>query len=164
GSEKPEKNLGMDRFRNKWEGRAADYDTFPTGYFESPDGTQAALWVVSTASGLGAGEDDKVYSLVSRIVSDLHPTSFQSEIHVGLGGDIPNAKAEKDALISEAVVATSIVAALILMGVVWFYKSLWSLPLVFFPPLFGVGCAYAFATARYGFVNSSGAFLGAIIL
>src|SRR6185369_15625333 len=60
--------------------------------------------------------------------------------------------------------ATSIVAALILMGVIWFYRSLWSLPLVFFPPIFGVSCAYAFATAKYGYVNSSGAFLGAIIL
>ena len=40
----------------------------------------------------------------------------------------------------------------------------WSLPLICFPPLFGVGCAYAFATATYGYVNTSGAFLGAIIL
>src|SRR6185369_12766246 len=117
-----------------------------------------------TATGLGAADDEKVYSLINGVVTSLHPASFHPEMRVGFGGDIPNAKAEKDSLINEAVIATSIVGVLILMGVIWFYKSLWSLPLVFFPPLFGVGCAYAFATAKYGFVNSSGAFLGAIIL
>src|SRR5262249_49273880 len=96
--------------------------------------------------------------------TDLGPTSFHPEMKVGLGGDIPNAAAEKDSLVHEAIIATSIAAILILGGVIWFYGSPWSLILVGFPPLFGVGCAYAFATWKYGYVNASGVFLGAIIL
>jgi predicted exporter len=98
------------------------------------------------------------------MVRDLHPETLNPAMKVGFGGDIPQAAAEKDSLVREAVIATSIAAFLILAGIVWFYRSLWSLALIGFPPLFGVGCAYAFATWHYGYVNASGAFLGAIIL
>ena len=161
---KPEATLGMDRFEAKWKARADEHDSFPTGYFANDDGTQIGLWIISNGAGMGGDDDDALLARVQKLIDDLRPASFHPAMKVGLGGDIPNAKAEKDSLIGEAVLATSVAAVLILVGVVWFYGSLWSIPLVFFPPLFGVGCAYAFATARYGFVNSSGAFLGAIIL
>jgi predicted RND superfamily exporter protein len=164
GAPKAEKTLGMDKYRDKWKGKADDRDSFPTGYFATPDGTQIGTWIISNGAGMGGGSDDALLERVEKVIDGLHPTSFHPAMKVGYGGDIPNAKAEKDSLIGEAVLATSIAAVLILVGVAWFYGSLWSIPLVFFPPLFGVGCAYAFATAKYGFVNSSGAFLGAIIL
>jgi predicted RND superfamily exporter protein len=161
---KPEATLGMEKYREKWKERADRHDDFPTGYFASPDGKTMAIWILSNGAGMGGGQDETLLARVEQIVADLHPTSFHPEMKVGFGGDIPNAKAEKDSLISEALVATGVAAVLILFGIVWFYRSLWAIPLVFFPPLFGIGCAYAFATAKYGFVNSSGAFLGAIIL
>jgi predicted RND superfamily exporter protein len=162
--EAPERSLGMEAYREKWKAQVDEKDPFPTGYFASPDGTQMVVRVFSNSAGMGGHEDEALLARVEKLVEELRPTSFHPEMKVGFGGDIPNAKAEKDALVSEAVLATAIATALILAGIVWFYGSLWSLPLIFFPPLFGVGCAYAFATAKYGFVNSSGAFLGAIIL
>ncbi|HSO35048.1 MAG TPA: MMPL family transporter [Labilithrix sp.] len=162
--EKAEGTLGMEKYRAKWKARATERDDFPTGYFATVDGTRMVLWVVSNGAGMGGSEDEALLEEVQAMVVGLKPASFNPAMVVGLGGDIANAKAEKDSLISEALIATTVAAALIVIGVVWFYGSLWSIPLVLFPPLFGVGCAYAFATAKYGFVNSSGAFLGAIIL
>jgi predicted RND superfamily exporter protein len=162
--EKPQQTLGMDKFWDAWKAKAEEHDSFPAGYFESKDGTHIGLWIISEGAGMGDSEDDALEERVERMVAKLNPSGFHPEMKVGLGGDIPNAKAERDSLISEAMTATGIATFLILVGIVWFYGSLWSIPLIFFPPLFGVGCAYAFATWRYGFVNSSGAFLGAIIL
>jgi predicted RND superfamily exporter protein len=156
--------LGMDKFKERWKKNANDKDDFPSGYFASKDGTQIALRIMSTTSGLGGGKDELLLHIVEKITTDLHPASFHPEMKVGLGGDIPNAAAEKESLVREALFATLIAAALILGGVIWFYGSPWSLILVGFPPLFGVGCAYAFATWKYGYVNASGVFLGAIIL
>jgi predicted RND superfamily exporter protein len=161
---KPDDSLGMEKYRERWKAKANERDDFPTGYFASPDGTRIAMWVVSNGAGMGGSEDEALLEQVTKLLDGLQPASFHPAMKVGLGGDIANAKAEKDSLVSEAIVATSIAAVLILAGVVWFYGSLWAIPLVFFPPIFGIGCAYAFATAKYGFVNSSGAFLGAIIL
>ncbi len=159
-----ERALGMDKFKERWKSSAEDKDDFPTGYFASKDGTQIALRIMSTTSGLGGGNDEKLLQLVEQITTDLQPTSFHPEMKVGFGGDIPNAAAERDSLVREALVATVIAGVLILSGVIWFYGSPWSLILIGFPPLFGVGCAYAFATWKYGYVNASGVFLGAIIL
>ncbi len=156
--------LGMSAYRDKWKAHADERDDFPTGYFASADGTQIALRIFSTGAGMGGGQDEHLLASVQSMVDELRPASFHPDMKVGFGGDIANAKAEKDSLISEALLATGAAAALIIIAIVWFYGSLWSLPIILFPPLFGIGCAYAFATAKYGFVNSSGAFLGAIIL
>ncbi len=156
--------LGMDRFKERWKKNADEKDDFPSGYFASKDGTQIALRIKATTSGLGGGKDEELLHIVQRLTAEANPTSFHPAMKVGLGGDIPNAAAEKESLVREAVYATAIAAALILAGVIWFYGSPWSLILVGFPPLFGVGCAYAFATWNYGYVNASGVFLGAIIL
>jgi len=156
--------LGMDKFKERWKRNAEEKDDFPTGYFASKDGTQIALRIMSTTSGLGGGNDEQLLTLAERITTDLNPATFHPEMKVGFGGDIPNAAAEKESLVREALLATVVASALILGGVIWFYGSPWSLILIGFPPLFGVGCAYAFATWNYGFVNASGVFLGAIIL
>src|SRR5207237_8341464 len=79
-------------------------------------------------------------------------------------GDIPNAIAEKDSIVSEAAYATGIATLLILFGVVAFFRSFSAIPIMLLPAAVGVACAYSFATATFGYVNTSGAFLGAIIL
>ena len=164
GGETQQRSLGMAKYKAQWKARADERDDFPTGYFASPDGTQLALRIFSTGAGMGGGKDEQLLERVQSVIHELGPERFHPAMKVGLGGDIPNAKAEKDSLVSEALTATAVAMILLLAGVVWFYGTAWSIPLIFFPPLFGVGCAYAFATAKYGFVNSSGAFLGAIIL
>jgi predicted exporter len=164
-NEKPAFSLGMEEYRKRWKQKADEKDEFPTGYFASPDGTRHVLRLFATSAGMGGGDDEALLARVKDVVErQLRPATFHPQMKVGYGGDIPNAAAEKDSLVSEAIVATSIAAVLILAGIVFFYRSLWAIPLIFFPPLFGVGCAYAFATYKYGYVNASGAFLGAIIL
>lgn len=164
GEEKGEKTLGMDKFRDRFKAQGDERNTFPSGYLASADGTQHVMRIYSTTSGLGGRSDEALYARLRHLVGELHPTSFHPALEIGYGGDIANAAAEKESLVHEAMIATLIATLIILSGVVWFYGSPWSLVLVGFPPLFGVGCAYAFAAARYGYVNSSGAFLGAIIL
>jgi uncharacterized protein len=156
--------LGIDGFREKWDAQANKRDDFPTGYFASASGTMLGIRIVSTSSGMGDAGGDNLLAHVKDVVARLAPQSFHPAMQVGYAGDIPNAAAEKDSLLSEAAMATGIAMVLILGGIAWFYRSVWAIPLVGFPPIFGIGCAYAFATYQYGFVNSSGAFLGAIIL
>lgn len=162
--EKAEHALGMDEFEARFEKKAKEKDDFPSGYFASKDGTELAMRIFTKTSGMGGGAGEAVYERIAELSGELDPARFHPAMHVGFGGDIPNAKAEKDALIHEAKYATLIAAIVILGGIVWFYGSPWSLVLIGFPPLVGVACAYAFATWNFGYVNASGAFLGAIIL
>ena len=151
-------------YRERWEALARSRDDFPTGYFESDDGTMFGVRIVSTSTGTGDASGDTLLTIVQSHVARLDPKAHHAAMVVGYAGDIPNAAAEKESLLSEAAIATGLALVLVLGGIAWFYRTPWAIPLVGFPPILGVGCAYAFATARYGFVNSSGAFLGAIIL
>ena len=164
GATEKKSALGLDELRTKWEAHANRHDDFPTGYFASPKGHMVGLRIVSTSSGTGDSGGDNLFDRVKAHVAELKPASFHPDMQVGYAGDVPNAIAEKESLLSEAAMATGVAMVLILGGIAWFYRSMWAIPLVGFAPLFGVGCAYAFATYAFGYVNSSGAFLGAIII
>ena len=162
----PEKKsaLGMDEFRTRWKADASKHDDFPRGYFETDDGTLAALRIITLTTGTGERSSDILHDRVKQIVKDQNPTSYNPEMKVGLAGDIPNAVEEKRSIITEAVWASVLALVLILAGVVWYYRTPWSIFVIALPALLGVGSAYAFAMWRYGYVNTAGAFLGAIIL
>jgi predicted RND superfamily exporter protein len=156
--------LGMNEFRTRWKAEADKKDDFPRGYFETDDGTLAALRIITLTTGTGEGASDILHDRARQIVKDLAPASYNKDMRVGLAGDIPNAVEEKRSIISEAVWASVLALVLILVGVVWYYKSPWSILVITLPAFMGVGSAYAFAMWRYGYVNTAGAFLGAIIL
>ena len=156
--------LGLDAYLNRWKSKAREHDDFPSGYFETEDGTMIGLRVVSSTTGMGDAGGDTLLARVERLVADMKPSSYHAEMKVGFAGDIPNAAAEKESIISQAVWATGIAGILIVLGVVWFYRSVWSLAVIGLPALLGVGAAYAFAYFRFGYVNTTGMFLGAIIL
>ncbi|MGD0677835.1 MAG: MMPL family transporter [Polyangiaceae bacterium] len=156
--------LGLDEYEDRWEAKAKQQDDFPTGYFETPDQTMIGLRIVSLSTGMGDAGGDLLLDRVVRMVRDLNPTSFDPRMTVGFAGDIPSAAAEKESIVSQALWATVIAFVLIVAGVVWFYRSVWALAVIALPASLGVGAAYMFAYFVFGYVNTTGMFLGAIIL
>ncbi len=156
--------LGLDAYGDRWKAEARRHDDFPSGYFETPDGFMIGLRIVSSTTGMGDAGGDALLARVERIVSEMKPASYHPLMTVGFAGDIPNAAAEKDSIVSQAAWASGIALVLIVAGVVWFFRSAWSLVVIAFPALLGVGAAYTFAYFRFGYVNTTGMFLGAIIL
>ncbi len=162
GQKKPA--LGLDGYRERWKAKARERDDFPSGYFQTADGTMIGVRIVSFTTGMGDAGGDVLLRKVERLVSDMAPASYQPQMRVGFAGDIPNAAAEKNSIVTEAAWATGMALLAIAAGVVWFYRSAWPLPIIALPALIGVGAAYAFAYFRFGYVNTTGMFLGAIIL
>jgi hypothetical protein len=156
--------LGLDEYRDRWKSKAREHDDFPSGYFETDDGTMIGLRIVSFTTGMGDAGGDSLLVRVQRLVDELQPASYAPAMRVGFAGDIPNAVAEKESIVTEAVWASIVAFVLIVTGIVWFFRSPWSLVVVALPALLGVGAAYAFAWFRFGYVNTTGMFLGAIIL
>jgi len=157
--------LGLDEYVDRWRAEARGHDASAGGdYFETSDGRGVGLRVVTSTTGMGEGAGDVLLERTRAIVADLRPASFHRDMRVGFAGDVPNAVAEKESVVAQAAWATGIAFLFIVAGVVWFYRSAWALVVVGFPALMGVGAAYAFAWFRFGYVNTTGMFLGAIIL
>jgi len=162
----PEKKpaLGLDQYRERWQKQANKNDDFPTGYFATTDGKMLGLRIISKTAGMGDAGGDALLHMVEKMVGEVNPRSFHAEMQVGLAGDIANAMEEKQSIVSDAVWATGTAFVLIMAGLVIFFRSPWSILVIILPAIIGVGCAYSFAMATFGYVNTSGAFLGAIIL
>ena len=157
--------LGMDKFYDRWKTAAKKHNDFPTGYFANDAGTVMVIRIVSNASGTGGYSGDLFLADMTKRVDALdYKTKYHPQMKVGFAGDIPNAVAEKESTVSEAAWASGLAFLLILAGIVVYYRSGWSLLVISVPALMGVGAAYAFAAATFGYVNTPGAFLGAIIL
>ncbi|WP_437782189.1 efflux RND transporter permease subunit [Sorangium sp. So ce1097] len=162
--EPKEKGLSLDDTWAELQRRLKKIDEFPSGYFSTPDGRMVAIRIVSRSAGMGDRKAAQLLDDVTALVDRLEPARFHPDMQVGYAGDIPNAIAEQKSLVSEAVWATVIALVLILGGVVIYYRSPWSLLVIGLPTAFGASAGYAFATATYGYVNTVGAFLGAIIV
>jgi predicted RND superfamily exporter protein len=167
GTEAKKPALGLDEYSDRAEAKARErkeYSDFPRGYFETADGTIAAIRIVSSSTGLGDRAGDALLARAKAIAAELAPEKYDSRMTVGFAGDVASAAAEKESIASQARVAFIAALAMVLVGVVIFYRSVWSLIVISLPAFVGVGCAYAVAMARFGYVNVAGAFLGAIIL
>ncbi|KYF81847.1 RND transporter [Sorangium cellulosum] len=158
------KGLSLDDTWAELQRRLKKIDEFPSGYFSTPDGRMVAIRIVSRSAGMGDRSAAQLLDDVTALVDRLGPAQFHPDMQVGYAGDIPNAIAEQKSLVSEAVWATAIALVLILAGVIAYYRSPWSLVVIALPTAFGASAGYAFATATYGYVNTVGAFLGAIIV
>lgn len=154
--------LGLNDALGKWDDHAHDKDSFPTGYFSARDGALLGIRVAANTA-LGANEGDLLLADIKRIAEEVKAeTHFAGEL--GYTGDIASAVQEKKALVSEAVYATAIAVAIIVLAIVLYFRSFWSLVVIAIPVAFGVAAAYAFARVAFGHVNAAGAFLGAIIV
>ncbi|WP_437877323.1 efflux RND transporter permease subunit [Sorangium sp. So ce513] len=158
------KGLSLDDTWAELQRRLKKIDEFPSGYFSTPDGRMVAIRIVSRSAGMGDRKAAQLLDDVTALVDRLEPARFHPDMQVGYAGDIPNAIAEQKSLVSEAVWATVVALVLILGGVILYYRSPWSLLVIGLPTAFGASAGYAFATATYGYVNTVGAFLGAIIV
>jgi len=157
--------LGLDKYRESWDAAATRLNDFPTGYFANDAGTTMVLRIVTNASGMGGESGDAFLAEMTERVKALDVTHrYHPDMRVGFAGDVPNAVAEKQSILGQAVWATVAALILIVAGIIVTYRSVASLIIIVVPAVLGVSAAYAFASAVFGYVNLPGAFLGAIIL
>lgn len=156
-------SLGLKKYKTKFKKAIDDRDKFPTGYFSSEDKTAYGLRII-TKVALGGAEGKALIAKVEAMVRSTEPEKLHPQLKWGLGGNLAQAEAEKESLLSDAAWASMVAALLILGGVIIYFRSPWSLFVIILPVLLGISAAYAFAAVAYGYVNTAGLFLGAIIL
>jgi predicted RND superfamily exporter protein len=150
-------------FRDRMQARAQELDQFPTGYFRNPEGTLFAIVMRSPGTATGDADGDELIARARDIVREVNPARFHPQAQVGFGGDIPNATAERDALVKDVAMASGTAIALILLSIVVFFRSAVSLVHIGLAMFTGIGVAFSVALAAFGYLNASTAFLGSII-
>ena len=136
-----------------------------------PDGTFARddfAWVIALPSDSGgvfqerAGE--QLVQAVQSFVSSHPPTGFHAAMSVTPTGPVMIGLENRRAVEQDVVVVTTICVLVIGLSIALFFRSIWAIPLVALPAVLGTVLAFAAEKLLAGYLNSSTAFLGSIIL
>ena len=143
--------------------RGKGENRFPSGYFEGEDGRLLAM-IAWTNTSINENVDGyQVHFQIQKIVDELDPARF-GPVKVRLTGDVARNIEEHDSLKQDMQVISVVCTLAVLFIIVVFFRSLASIPYLFFPTLLGVAMSFATAALTIGYLNANSAFLGSIIL
>jgi predicted RND superfamily exporter protein len=153
----------LQRIRERIEREMSAQDRFKSDYFRNATGTRYALVIRASSAGMGDLGSDELLARVQQLVFELRPASFHPRAEVGFTGDIPNAIAERRALLADIFLVSALALALILTVILGYFRSLFSLLHIGLSAALGCGVAFAVAKLAFGHLNLASGFLGSII-
>src|SRR5450432_3031754 len=162
GEERDDPAKDLEQLKKKLDRRASD-ERFPNGYYESKDRTLLAIVTWTNSSGTGEQSGFRIRDHFQRIIDTAGPARF-GNLTVQITGDVASAIEEHDALKSDIEWVSLVCSVLVLLVIVLYYRSVFSLAYIFFPTLLGVALAFGIAGLTIGYLNTYTAFLGSIIL
>ena len=139
-------------------------DRFPDGVFSSQDGTY--VWVAALPPGglLGERAGEAIFQAAQQLVRDNDPKKFHEQMVAHLGGPVATLIASRSA-VERDILWVTLTCLLIVAASLWaYFRRFRAVPLVGVSAMIGTVMAFAMADLLFGYVNSSTAFLGSIIL
>jgi len=156
----PAKDLGLLKARLEQNKKRA---AFPSGYYESSDRTLLAMITWTASDGTGDSSGFRIRDEVQKIIDRTSPASF-GRVTAHLTGDVVSAIEEHDALKSDIEWVSLLCIVLVLLVITAYFRSVVALGYIFFPTLLGVALAFGITAVTIGYLNTSTAFLGSIIV
>jgi predicted RND superfamily exporter protein len=135
---------------------------FPNGDFVQGD----YAWVAALPPGglLVENAGQRLLEAVRAFVAATPPSTFHPRMQVMPAGPVMATLRNREAIEHDIVAVTLACIVIIGLSIGLFFRSLRALPLVVVPALLGTLAAFAAAALTFGYLNSSTAFLGSIIL
>ncbi len=161
-------SLGDDEPLDSMQKRIGKRDTleerFPGGLFTSSNGEY--LWIAALPPGglfvEHAGEG--LFNAANRLLKENPPTAYHPQMHAEVAGPVATAVASRKAVEDDIKAVTVTCLLLVAVSIGLYFRQLRAIPLTGVPAVLGALVAFAVADLAFGYLNSSTAFLGSIIL
>ncbi len=144
--------------------RNAMDDRFPGGLFSSVSGDY--IWVAALPPGglfvEHAGES--LYSAAQKIIAENPPESFHPQMRAQVSGPVATAIASREAIENDIKTVTAVCLLLVALSIGLYFRKIRAIFLTGIPAVIGAVVAFAVADLAFGYLTSSTAFLGSIIL
>src|SRR5262249_44008739 len=151
----------LDEMKRRLEHSANGLGSLEHGRLTTSDGRTSTVVVIPPGGLFGERAGEFLLAAVKRTIADIGPPS---SLEVGFSGEIESALEERAALEKDLLWATAICVLLVGVVVGLYYGRLRAVPLMAAPAGLGTVLAVAVAPRAFGYLNSSTAFLGSIIL
>jgi predicted RND superfamily exporter protein len=142
--------------------RDAERDRDAPSELVNSDG-RVQLMIVHTAFSTGdIDRDRELVDAIERIGSDVR-ARFPS-VEIGIAGDAVVSLAEHDGILSGMLRATIVTLVLVLVVLVWFFRSALAIGALSWSLVVGTLATFAFARVALGYLNVATAFLSSIVI
>jgi predicted RND superfamily exporter protein len=139
-------------------------DRFPDGLFASASGDY--MWVAALPPGglfvEHAGES--LYAAAQQILAKNPPAAFHPQMTAEVAGPVATAIATRQAIENDIKAVTATCLLLVAVSIGLYFRKLRAVFLTGVPAVIGAVIAFAAADLAFGYLTSSTAFLGSIIL
>ena len=137
---------------------------FPDGTFSQGDFTWVVALPSDTAGVFQERAGEQLVAAVQAFLNATPATQFQPAMRVTLTGPVMIALENRRAVEQDVAVVSAICILVIGLSIALFFRSIWAIPLVVLPAALGAALAFAAEKVTSGYLNSSTAFLGSIIV
>jgi predicted RND superfamily exporter protein len=139
-------------------------ERFPDGVFQSNGGQY--VWIAALPPGglfvEHAGEG--LWNAARRLVKDDPPSRYNPAMRVEMSGPIATSIATRSAIEQDIVSVTIICLTIVAISIGLYFRRWRAIPLTAVPAAVGTILAFATAELAFGYLTSSTAFLGSIII
>ncbi|MGC4117595.1 MAG: MMPL family transporter [Myxococcales bacterium] len=153
----------LDSLLEKYRGGVETLRSYPTGYYDSPDGT-ASVILFYPGAGATSYEDAQAFHAEIDKLARRVAAAMGLSLEFEYTGDVQQVIQEQSSLMADLLFSSIVVAVLELLLVLLFYRW-WPAMVVLGAPL-ALGTVMTFALGWFfiGSLNASSAFLGAIVV
>ncbi len=154
----------LDSMQGRISSRSRVDDRFPDGLFASKDKTY--MWVAALPPGgiFVEGGGEGLFNAVGRLVAEDPPERYHPNMRVNLGGPVATGIATRQAVERDIKLVTGTCLFVVALSIGFYFRRLRAVPLIGLPAIVGALVAFGVAELAFGYLNSSTAFLGSIIV
>ena len=139
-------------------------DRFPGGVFTSNGGEY--VWIAALPPGglFSENAGESLFKAAHALIAEVPPAGFHPQMTAEVAGPISTAIASREAVERDILWVTVTCLVVVALSIGLYFRRLRSIPLTGVPALIGAMLAFGVAELAFGYLNSSTAFLGSIIL
>jgi predicted RND superfamily exporter protein len=139
-------------------------ERFPGGVFTSNHGEY--VWIAALPPGglFAANAGEGLFKAAHALIAEMPPEGYHPQMRAEVSGPIATAIASRQAVERDIVWVTVTCSVLVVLSIGLYFRRLRAIPLTGVPAMIGAILAFAVGDLAFGYLNSSTAFLGSIIL
>ncbi|CAN5877391.1 hypothetical protein BH11MYX3_BH11MYX3_39510 [soil metagenome] len=123
------------------------------------------LQLIILRTAYAPGDIDRDRKLLDEVAVAISSIRAQvGEVEIGATGDVVLTVAEHEAILDGMQLAVAVTVGLVLLGLLWFYRSIWIVGAVSWSLVVGAVTTFAFARIAVGHLNLATAFLSSIVI
>ncbi len=158
----PEPKFDFPSLKQKYSQKVSGYDHFPGGFYATKDEKVRAVVIYMPGKGLDKAQ--KMKSEIERIVAEINPQSYSSDLEVKYTGNLQNLLEESAALVADLELSTIICVVLVALAMLLFYRSFWATAALVFSLFMGTFWTFGVSYFTVGYLNANTAFLASIVI